>query len=176
MLGFGAGAAVGRAFNNLVVRAAVEAGVDGAITGGGEYLAQTKDPSLAGLARAAGIGAGSGLVPVPGPPGGTNRLNQLTPTPKRGGAELVAKGQRGVNASIDSLLQRGDKLLGTEVTFDVGGVRTRVDIVAERPDGTVYLIEAKNGLHTGPTKNQKIAYPILREMGGIPVGERSREA
>ena len=180
MLGFGAGAAVGRAFNNPLVREAVEAGVDGAITGGGEYLAQTKDPSLAGLARAAGIGAGSGLVPVPGPPGGTNRLNQLTPTPKRGGAELVAKGQRGVNASIDALLQRGDKLLGTEITIkvEVDGefVRVRPDILAQTPGGTMYIIDSKNGPMADLTRNQKIGYPILEEQGGIPVGRNAAKA
>ena len=121
-------------FNNPVVRAAVEAGVDWAITGGGEYLAQTKDPSLAWLARAA---------------------------PKRGGAELVAKGQRGVDASIDALLQCGDKLLGTEVTFDVGGVRTQLDIVAERPDGTVYLIEAKTARTRAQRKTRRLRIPFF---------------
>ena len=71
-----------------------------------------------------------------------------------------------MDASIAAVLGRGDTLRGTEVTFDVGGVRTRADIVAARPDGTVYLIEAKNGPYANLTKNQKIAYPILREIGG----------
>nr|WP_237688304.1 RHS repeat-associated core domain-containing protein [Arthrobacter jiangjiafuii] len=180
MVGFGAGAAVGRAFNNPVVRGAVEAGVDGTISGGGEYLAQTKDPSLAGLARAAGTGGVSGLVPVPGPSGGVNRLDQLTSTPKRGGAELVAKGQRGVNASIAALLERGDKLLGTEITIkvEVGDrlMPVRPDILAETPDGTMYIIDSKNGPEARLTGNQRIGYPILEEQGGIPVGKNAEDA
>ncbi|MCC3293619.1 DUF6531 domain-containing protein [Arthrobacter sp. zg-Y411] len=89
MTGAGVGMIAGRMVNNPVIRAAVEAGVDGAITGGGEYLAQTKDPSLAGLARAAGIGAGSGLIPGPGTGAGRGelmppakpRLGEIPPVP-----------------------------------------------------------------------------------------------
>lgn len=42
MLGFGAGAAVGRAFNNPLVREAVEVGMDGLITGGRRVLSRAR--------------------------------------------------------------------------------------------------------------------------------------
>ncbi|WP_219814559.1 nuclease-related domain-containing protein, partial [Rathayibacter rathayi] len=108
----------------------------------------------------------------------TPRRSPLTPVrPRLTGAALVAKGQRGVQASIEALEARGDTLVGTEITIIAGGVRTRVDILARTPSGELYFIEAKNGLRAKLTKNQSIAYPLIEQGGvAIPVGLRAEEA
>lgn len=61
-----------------------------------------------------------------------SRLGQLTPTLKSRGEELAAKGD-----AIDALLERGDKLLGIELTIkiEVGGklFRTTGHLGADPP-------------------------------------------
>ncbi|KZX19699.1 hypothetical protein EV639_1182 [Rathayibacter tanaceti] len=110
----------------------------------------------------------------------TTRLDDrpLTPVrPRLTGAALVAKGQRGVQASIEALEARGDTLVGTEITLIVGGVRTRIDILAMTPSGELYFIEAKNGRHAKLTKNQEFAYPLIRAGGSaIPAGRKAEGA
>ncbi|WP_181075079.1 nuclease-related domain-containing protein, partial [Rathayibacter iranicus] len=97
--------------------------------------------------------------------------------PRLNGAALVNKGKRGVQASIEALEARGDTLVGTEITIDVGGVRTRMDILARTPSGELYFIEAKNGLFAKLTKNQEIAFDLIRDgKGAIPRGRKAKIA
>ncbi len=64
------------------------------------------------------------------------------PNPK-GGAGPVAKGQVGVAKSRAAAEARGDTIIGEEVTFDAGGVRTRVDLLVETKNGQMIAIDAK---------------------------------
>ncbi|WP_181075106.1 nuclease-related domain-containing protein, partial [Rathayibacter iranicus] len=97
--------------------------------------------------------------------------------PRLNGAALVNKGKRGVQASIEALEARGDTLVGKEITIDVGGVRTRMDILARTPSGELYFIEAKNGLFAKLTKNQQIAFDLIRQgKGAIPAGHNAQIA
>ncbi|PPF62151.1 type IV secretion protein Rhs [Rathayibacter tritici] len=158
---------------------------DGGVSGAAQYLTSpgphTPDGLLGATAAGAAGGAASGLggpatrrrgTDIP-----TTRLDDLPLTPVRPrltGTALVAKGQRGVQASIEALQARGDTLVETEITLIVDGVRTRVDILAMTPSGELYFIEAKNGRHAKLTKNQEFAYPLI-EAGGsaIPVGRKA---
>ncbi|WP_258059652.1 RHS repeat-associated core domain-containing protein [Rathayibacter rathayi] len=165
---------------------------DGGVSGAASYLTSPGPhtptgllgATTAGAAGGAATGAASGLggaatrrfgTDIP-----TTRLDDLPLTPVRPrltGAALVAKGQRGVQASIEALQARGDTLVGTEITIIAGRARTPVDILARTPSSELYFIEAKNGRHAKLTKNQSIAYPLI-EQGrvAIPVGLRAKEA
>ncbi|MFZ4581241.1 MAG: SpvB/TcaC N-terminal domain-containing protein [Paludibacter sp.] len=87
------------------------------------------------------------------------------------------KGQIGVRQAIWDIQNQGGEVLGTEVTFDVNGVRTRVDIVA-KIDGVVTLIEVKNGTSASFTTNQKAAYKslIIDQARPTPVGGNAIKA
>ncbi|KAD3633062.1 hypothetical protein GD627_09470 [Arthrobacter yangruifuii] len=65
MLGFGAGAAVGRAFNNPLVREAMTNGVEGAVSGAGGYFTGPAPHTPTGFFKAAATGAGAGALPIP---------------------------------------------------------------------------------------------------------------
>lgn len=71
---------------------------------------------------------------------------------------------------------RGHTVASTEVTFDTGGVRVRADIVAQRPDCSFYIVEAKNGPKARMTPNQTIGYPALASEGGIARGAKAELA
>jgi RHS repeat-associated protein len=87
------------------------------------------------------------------------------------------KGQNGVQQAILDIQNQGGEVLGTEVTFDVNGVRTRVDIVANI-DGVVTLIEVKNGPYASFTTNQKAAFKsiIIDQARPTPVGGNAFKA
>ena len=58
--------------------------------------------------------------------------------------------------------------------MEVDGIRNRFDLVGVK-DGTIYLIEVKNGVNARMTKNQSINIPKLQNHRSsfIPVGENS---
>ena len=92
------------------------------------------------------------------------------------GAETVAKGERGVQASIDAAEQRGETVLGREITIDTNSTRVRPDILVRDADGNLKFIDSKNGPSAGLTKNQKVGYPELETSGGIPRGGNAAAA
>lgn len=66
--------------------------------------------------------------------------------------------------------------MGEEVTTNTAGGRVRVNLVARRPDGTVYVIDAKSCPNAGLTPNQRTGYPELEANGGTPRGRKADEA
>jgi len=85
------------------------------------------------------------------------------------------KGQQGVIMAKDQIIQQGGTIQGTEATIEVNGIKVRVDLVAEI-DGKMTLIEVKNGLHAGFTRNQTIVYPklLLEKPLVTPVGSNAK--
>lgn len=70
------------------------------------------------------------------------------------------KGKIGVNKTIEYLKAEGVEIHQTEVSFRIDGVINKIDIVGSK-NGIPYLVESKNGLKAGFTKNQKINYPKM---------------
>jgi len=94
----------------------------------------------------------------------------------RGGAGPVAQGRAGVDAYVADLESSGGRVLGREITLDVNGVRTRVDLYVQYPDGTTGFVEVKTGSTAGLTPNQEAAYPGVRAGGAVPAGARADQA
>ncbi|MCC6741780.1 MAG: hypothetical protein IT452_22360, partial [Planctomycetia bacterium] len=93
-----------------------------------------------------------------------------------GGVGPVNKGKAGVQKSLAAAKARGEHVLGTEVTFKAGGVRTRADILVRTPAGRLKVIEAKNGPSARLSRNQKAGFPALRRGGAVPVGANAEAA
>ena len=81
----------------------------------------------------------------------------------RKGADGVAQVRRDIEAA-------GGRVLGSEITVDAGGVRTRPDLFARLPGGQLSFVEVKNGPGARLTPNQERAFPIIRTQGGVPRG------
>ena len=79
MTGVGVGAIAGKIVSNPVIRMAVENGVEGAVTGSGEYFTGPGPHSPSGFLKAAAVGGAMSAAPIPGVAG--TRLNQISPTP-----------------------------------------------------------------------------------------------
>lgn len=94
----------------------------------------------------------------------------------RGGAGPVMQGQAGVNAWADSFEASGGQVLGREVTLDVDGVRTRLDLYVKFPDGSRGFVEVKTGPTADRTTNQALAIPGIEAGGAVPAGARAAEA
>jgi RHS repeat-associated protein len=115
------------------------------------------DATIAGLA--------AGFVPV-------GRSAPQT----RGGIEPVLKGQAGVERSVAAAQARGETIVGREITVDTPAGRTRLDLAAKTPQGSLKFIECKNGPCAGLTPNQKAALPEIRNTGGVPRGKNAAKA
>jgi len=87
----------------------------------------------------------------------------------RGGAGPVLKGQAGVARAIAEIEAQGGSVLAREVTVAVGGVRTRIDLLA-RIGQNLTFVEVKNGLQAALSFNQRAAFPLIRTGGGVPRG------
>lgn len=93
-----------------------------------------------------------------------------------GGAGPVLQGQAGVRAAIADIEGAGGQILGSDITIEAGGVRTRPDLFVELPNGQQAFIEVKTGSSAGFTPNQSIAYPDIWANGGIPQGANAAAA
>lgn len=106
---------------------------------------------------------------------GDNKGNKGTDAGKggpsgRGGAGPVKKGADGVAQVRRDIEAAGGRVLGSEITVDAGGVRTRPDLFARLPGGQLSFVEVKNGPGARLTPNQEKAFPIIRSQGGVPRG------
>ena len=99
-----------------------------------------------------------------------------TTTLARGGIGPVLQGQAGVDRAIAQIKSEGGTVLGREITIEAGGVRARPDLLVQNADGTINFVEVKNGVNAALTKNQGIAYPAMRSVGGIPRGANAAAA
>ncbi len=79
MAGAGVGMIAGRMVSNPVVRMAVENGVEGAITGAGDYYNGPGPHTASGALKAAATGGATSAVPIPAVAG--PKLNQISATP-----------------------------------------------------------------------------------------------
>ncbi|NLE63239.1 MAG: RHS repeat-associated core domain-containing protein [Bacteroidales bacterium] len=137
---------------------------------------QAHQMGMQGMWSGMGIGAGTGAMggyfaakeaginPWTGKPN-----NPTTPAPQT----PYEKGQEGVNRAIDEIIAQGGNVLNKEVTLEVNGVRVRVDIAADF-NGTIQLIEVKNGPSASFTPNQKVVYPQM--LDGVKVIPRGANA
>ena len=178
MLGFGAGAAVGRAFNNPVVREAVTNGVEGAVSGAGGYFTGPGPHTPSGFLKATAVGGATSVVPLP------HIANKVDlPSPTRLGAlrpELAETfaGQRYTTTVLETetvLYRAGtaNRPLGQFFSAEppVGVLQTRIDkaIPPVWPDGNPAPLDTGFGVrfpagtvvHTGSVANQGGLY-----MGG----------
>ncbi|MFW0111936.1 DUF6531 domain-containing protein [Rothia sp. CCM 9416] len=94
------------------------------------------------------------------------------------GMSAYEKGKLGTKLAVKDIEARGDRILSTEVTFDVdvpdiGSTRVRLDAVAARPDGTIFGVEAKLGPKAKFTTNQLEAYPHFLENNVTPRGAKA---
>ena len=186
--GVGGGAAIAAKAGATGLKAAVITGaysgaVGGAGSGGYSYMRQPGPHSVGGFLGATAAGAGAGALM--GGAGGAaghgiatlagKTLDSVPPTPLNG-AETVAKGERGVQASIAASEARGESVLGREITVDTASTRVRPDLLVRDADGNLKFIDSKNGPTAGLTKNQKVGYPELETSGGIPRGGNAAAA
>jgi hypothetical protein len=113
----------------------------------------------------------------------------LAALPVRGGALPVRIGQAGVVETELALEGAGFIVRGGEVTMQTVAARARLDLFVKAPltggvvpgagvrvaPGQRFFIEVKTG--TGRvSRNQRLAFPEIRETGGIPRGLRAHEA
>ncbi len=122
---------------------------------------------------------------------GWNPCRWLDPFGLAGGIANVEKGRRGVAESRRKAADRGESIVGEEITLRVTdphsgrSVRIRADLITQvqGPPGarncppSYRIIEAKNGPNARLTKNQRDAFKILRDGGTVvPVGKRAKAA
>jgi hypothetical protein len=94
----------------------------------------------------------------------------------RGGAGPVRQGQAGVDRTIKDLEAAGGRVRGAEITVESGGVRVRIDLYAQLPNGQRAFIEVKTGATAGLNARQVIGYPSVIKSGGVAFGQRAAEA
>ena len=101
---------------------------------------------------------------------------EIKPSSRKHVLSPYEKGQLGVERAMAEFNEEGGRVLGTEVTVEVNGIRTRVDFIGEK-NGKLFLYEVKNGPHAHLTPNQKKAIPLLRDFryGFIPIGRNAQK-
>jgi hypothetical protein len=72
--------------------------------------------------------------------------------------------------------QAGGSILGQEVTLDVSGVRTRLDLYVQLPNGQKAFIEVKTGPSAGLNAGQQKAFPGIIAGGAVPQSVRAQQA
>ncbi|MCP4594815.1 MAG: hypothetical protein GY842_29140 [bacterium] len=106
-----------------------------------------------------------------------------------GGAIPVRAGQVGVARALVDFERAGFGFLGEEITMETAAARTRIDLFMEAPElggivpGTAVrvgaleqlFVEVKTGSGRLST-NQQLAFPVIRQQGGIPRGARAGQA
>lgn len=116
---------------------------------------------------------GSGLATG----GGAAVFQQIAATVRSfGGRGPVAQGAAGVNQAIADLEAAGGRVLGREITLDVGNVRTRLDLCCELPNKSMVFLEVKTGEYADLTKNQAAAFPNIWTTGAVPAGANAAAA
>ncbi len=101
----------------------------------------------------------------------------------------VRVGQAGVREATFGLERAGFAVSGREITLQTPVARTRLDLLVEAPPaggivpgtnvavrpGQLFFVEVKTG--TGRlSPSQRVAFPKIRQTGGIPRGLRAEEA
>jgi RHS repeat-associated protein len=87
-----------------------------------------------------------------------------------GGIAPVLKGQAGVRRAIASIEAEGGKVLGREVTIQVGAGRVRMDLLIRNAQGGLEFVEVKSGARAALNPNQARLFPQIQQLGGIPRG------
>jgi len=66
--------------------------------------------------------------------------------------------------------------VGKQITIKTdGGIKTRLDILTRDSFGRIGCIECKSSLSAPLTKNQRLAFPKIKESGGMIVGKGSQD-
>jgi hypothetical protein len=94
----------------------------------------------------------------------------------KGGAGPVNQGKAGVDKFLSDFEKVGGTVLQREVSVRAGNTVTRIDLFVKMPNGSKAFIEVKTGAMAGLTKNQKVAFPVIRGGGGVPFGDRAAKA
>jgi len=71
------------------------------------------------------------------------------------------KGKLGVQRAMNEFVEDGGRVLQTEVTIEVDGVRIRPDFIGIDKNGVLNIVEVKNGPNARFTPNQKIVIPKM---------------
>jgi hypothetical protein len=87
---------------------------------------------------------------------------------------IIANAQKG--AAFEKTVVDATKATDTKVAEQVtlkteSGVKTRMDVVSQKPAGTVRLQEAKSSAKAPLTKAQKAAHPEIAKSGATVVGQ-----
>lgn len=94
----------------------------------------------------------------------------------KGGAGPVNQGKAGVDKFVSDFEKAGGTVIEREVSVRAGNTVTRIDLFVKMPNGSRAFIEVKTGAMAGLTKNQKIAFPVIRGGGGVPFGNHAHRA
>ena len=82
-----------------------------------------------------------------------------------------AKGLKGEQVAEDLIKGRGHTIRGDQITFlGSNNVRSRPDFVVERPDGSLYVLEVKNGPGARVSTNQYLVFSEIADGSAVPVG------
>ena len=103
-------------------------------------------------------------------------VDEIAAIAPKGGIGPVLKGQAGVDQAIAEIEAAGHTVLGREITVEVGGIRTRPDLLIQRSDGLLEFIEVKNGPSASLTANQITGFPLIQSGGAIPRGANAANA
>lgn len=93
-----------------------------------------------------------------------------------GGIGPVLKGIEGVERAIAEIEANGGAILGRNLTLEANGMRTIPDLYVRYGDGTLAFVEVKNGPGARLTVNQEALFPVIREFGAAPYGQRAFDA
>ncbi|MEO8220374.1 MAG: RHS repeat-associated core domain-containing protein [Specibacter sp.] len=161
--------------------------VGGAMIAGATSLASTaleSNSTPADYAKNAAVDMAIGFIPG-GKIASAGKLGLAAPARQaaqvlakgtKGGIGPVLKGQAGVDQVAAGIEAAGGKILGREITVEAGGVRSRMDLYAELPCGTVCFIEVKNGWWARLTKNQTTVFPLVRTQPWVAYGQNAIDA
>ncbi|MEZ8100376.1 two-partner secretion domain-containing protein [Vibrio bivalvicida] len=110
----------------------------------------------------------------------TDEGNLYSPVNIKGGSKDLTsneKGKQGVEISKQEALDRGEIILGEEISIKLENSKvTKADILVEKPSGGLKVIECKNGPCARLTPNQKQAQTELPAKGGEFTGENAKNS
>lgn len=148
--------------------------ISGAIMNGGLVAANGGNAQESWSAVLRGAGTGFVMGAVCGFTEGYLNAYHEGRNPWTGKLNSYKKGSIGVKAAMEEFIQGGGRVLATEVTVEVDGLRNRFDFVGEK-NGVLYLYEVKYGPKAHLTNNQKINIPKLQNKQAtfIPIGKNA---
>lgn len=85
-------------------------------------------------------------------------------------------GTAGEKQVKQTLEDRGERVLGNEITLKTSAGTTRVDMVIRNAQGGLEVVEVKNGRSATLTPNQRKTFPLIQQQGAEPHGSRAAGA